>query len=232
MQIPRIVHQLWKTEQVPARRRDAVESVRRYHKGWDYRLWTDAQIDDYVRTKHPRFYPVFAGMNPHIMRIDVFRDGSCTTSVGSTATSTTSSSGRTSTATPGSCSRSSTTSRTAIPSIRSRTTCSHRCRGHPLWRDVLDSLQQHPPHVPESTDVCLVTGPWYLTGIFYKNQSRYDGVRLTPKPVFSPRRVHGRRGVARTIKSAASPRAATCAAPRRDSCGSSPRPSRSRCPPT
>jgi len=73
MQIPRIVHQLWKTEHVPKRWRQAVESVRRYHKGWEYRLWTDALIDDYVRTKHARFYPVFAGMNRHIMRIDVFR---------------------------------------------------------------------------------------------------------------------------------------------------------------
>jgi mannosyltransferase OCH1-like enzyme len=65
--------------------------------------------------------------------------------------------------------------------------------GHAFWRDVLDNLQQHPPHAAESTDVCLVTGPWYLTGMFFKNRSGYDGVRLTSKPVFSPRRVHGRR---------------------------------------
>jgi len=73
MQIPRIIHQLWKDEHVPGRWREAVASVMRYHKGWEYRLWTDALVDDYVRTKHPRFYPVFAGMNRHIMRVDVFR---------------------------------------------------------------------------------------------------------------------------------------------------------------
>ena len=73
MQIPRIIHQLWKNESVPTRWRAAVASVQRYHKAWEYRLWTDALIDDYVRTKHPRFYPVFAGMNRHIMRVDVFR---------------------------------------------------------------------------------------------------------------------------------------------------------------
>ena len=67
MQIPRIIHQLWKDEHVPGRWREAVASVMRYHKGWEYRLWTDALVDDYVRTKHPRFYPVFAGMNRHIM---------------------------------------------------------------------------------------------------------------------------------------------------------------------
>src|SRR2546423_11158032 len=73
MKIPRIIHQLWKTEDVPKRWRAAVDSVKRYHKGWEYRLWTDVLIDDYVRTRHSRFYPVFAGMNRHIMRIDVFR---------------------------------------------------------------------------------------------------------------------------------------------------------------
>jgi mannosyltransferase OCH1-like enzyme len=64
--------------------------------------------------------------------------------------------------------------------------------GHPLWRDVLDDLQQRPPHAAESIDVCLVTGPWYLSGIFFKNQGYYEGVRLTSPPVFSPRRIHGR----------------------------------------
>ena len=73
MQIPRIVHQLWKTDDIPARWREAVHSVKRYHKGWEYRLWTDERVDEYVRTNHPRFYPVFAGFNRHIMRVDVFR---------------------------------------------------------------------------------------------------------------------------------------------------------------
>jgi mannosyltransferase OCH1-like enzyme len=66
--------------------------------------------------------------------------------------------------------------------------------GHALWRDVLEDLERSPPS-PNTVqaDVCLVTGPWYLSGVFFKNQGRYDGVRLTPKPTFSPRRVHGRR---------------------------------------
>ena len=51
MQIPRIIHQLWKDENVPARWRDAAASVKRYHKGWDYRLWTDALVDEHVRAR-------------------------------------------------------------------------------------------------------------------------------------------------------------------------------------
>jgi len=193
MQIPRIVHQLWKDENVPARWREAVSSVRRYHKGWEYRLWTDALIDDYMRTNHSRFYPVFAGMNRHIMRVDVFRyvlmhdfgglycdldyefvrpydygDASVVFSLEYDVAF-------------------------GDPVDQVANFLFASVPGHPFWRDVLDNLQQHPPHAAESADVCLVTGPWYLSGMFFKNRSRYDGVRLTSKPVFSPRRIRGRR---------------------------------------
>ena len=193
VQIPRIIHQLWKDESVPTRWRAAVASVQRYHKGWEYRLWTDALIDDYVRTKHPRFYPVFAGMDRHIMRIDIFRyvlmhdigglycdldyefvrpydygEASIVFSLEFDV---------------------------AFGDAQNQVANFFFASvpGHPLWRDVLDNLQQYPPHAAESIDVCLVTGPWYLSEIFFRNQSRYEGVRLTSKPVFSPRRIHGRR---------------------------------------
>jgi mannosyltransferase OCH1-like enzyme len=192
MQIPRIVHQLWKDGNVPVRWRDAVASVMRYHKGWEHRLWTDALIDDYVRTKHPRFYPVFAGMNRHIMRVDVFRyvlmhdigglycdldyefvrpydygEASVVLSLEYDVAF-------------------------GDPVDQVANYLFASTPGHPFWRDVLDNLQQHPPYAAEPTDVCLATGPWYLSGLFFKNRNRYDGVRLTSKPVFSPRRVHGR----------------------------------------
>jgi mannosyltransferase OCH1-like enzyme len=193
MQIPRIVHQLWKDENVPTRWRSAVASVRRYHKGWEYHLWTDGLIDGYMRAKHPRFYPVFAGMNRHIMRVDVFRyvlmhdigglycdldyqfvrpydygDASMVLSLEFDVTF-------------------------GDQQDQVANFFFASVPGHPLWRDVLDDLQHHPPHAAESVDVCLVTGPWYLSGLFFQNQSSYEGVRLTSKPVFSPSRVHGRR---------------------------------------
>ena len=171
---------------MPSRWREAVASVQRYHKGWEYRLWTDALIDDYVRTKHPRFYPVFAGMNRHIMRVDVFRyvlmhdigglycdldyefvrpydygDASIVLSLEYDVAF-------------------------GDPVDQVANYLFASVPGHPFWRDVLDNLQQHPPHAAESTDVCLVTGPWYLTGMYFKNRSRYDGVRLTAEARVQP----------------------------------------------
>jgi mannosyltransferase OCH1-like enzyme len=193
MQIPRIVHQLWKTDDIPARWERSVQSVKRYHKGWEYKLWTDAEIDSYVRTHHARFYPVFAGFNRHIMRVDVFRyilmhdigglycdldyefvrpfdygDAALVLSLEYDEVY-----------------------GDDVNQVANYVFAS--IPKHTLWRDVLDNLQQFPPHAAAQSDVCSVTGPWYLTGQFYKNASRYEGVRLTAKPVLSPRRVHGKR---------------------------------------
>ena len=193
MQIPRIIHQLWKDENVPARWQGAVDSVQRYHKGWEYRLWTDARMDDYVRVNHPRFYPVFAGFNRHIMRVDVFRyllmhdvgglycdldyefvrpfdygDANVVLSLEYDEAY-----------------------GDDVNQIANYVFAS--VPKHALWRDVLDNLQRYPPHAPNQSDVCSVTGPWYLTGLFYRHQRDYEGVKLLPKPVLSPRRVHGRR---------------------------------------
>ena len=190
MSIPRIVHQLWKNDEIPAQWKDAVASVQRYHKGWEYRLWTDDMLDAYVRQYHPQFYPKFAGFNRHIMRVDVFRyilmqdfgglycdldyefvrpfdygDAELVLSLEYDEAY-----------------------GDDVNQVANYIFAS--AKGHPLWRDVLDDLERHPPVAEKSTDVCLVTGPWYLTTQFYKK--RYEGVRLTPKPVLSPRRVHGR----------------------------------------
>ena len=193
MAIPRIVHQLWKTESLPTRWQAAVQSVKRYHKGWEYRLWTDEKLDDYVRTHHPRFYPAFAGLPHHIMRVDAFRYvlmhdfggmycdldyefvrpfdyGSADLILSLEYDE---------------------AYGDDVNQVANYVFAS--VPGHAFWRDVLDDLQQHPPLTATLADTCLVTGPWYLTGQFFKNQDRYEGVRLTPKPVLSPRRVHGRR---------------------------------------
>jgi mannosyltransferase OCH1-like enzyme len=193
MQIPRIIHQLWKDEDVPPRWRGAVASVKRYHKGWEYRLWTDALVDEHVRVNHPKFYPVFAGMNRHIMRVDVFRyvlmhdfgglycdldyefvrpydygDAGVVLSLEYDEQY-----------------------GDDVNQLANYVFAS--VPRHDFWRDVMDNVQQYPPYAASPEDVCSVTGPWYLTGIFYANHARYAGVRLTSKPVLSPRRVHGRR---------------------------------------
>lgn len=193
MAIPRIVHQLWKTETVPARWHDAVQSVRRYHKGWEYRLWTDEAMDRHVRIQHPDLYRVFTRFERQIMRVDVFRYvlmhdfGGLYCDLDYEFVRPYDYSGA-----------------DVVLSLEYDVSYGDdvdqianfffaSVPGHPLWWDVLATVQINPPSAPGQADVCSATGPAFLTSVFKAHADRYENVRLAPKPVFSPRRVHGRR---------------------------------------
>lgn len=192
MRIPKIVHQLWKDEIVPRRWRGAVESVKRYHSDWEYRLWTDAAMDGYVRTNHPDLYAIFCGFNRHIMRVDVFRyilmhdigglycdldyefirpfdygDAEMVLSYEFEEA------------------YGDSENQFANYILAS-------VQGHDLWKDMLADIRANPPHSATAPDVCIVTGPQFVTRVFSGGRDRYSGVMLAHKPVLSPRRVHGR----------------------------------------
>ncbi len=63
---------------------------------------------------------------------------------------------------------------------------------HPFWRDVLDEVMRHPPTITPERGVVAATGPGLLTRTYFANASKYAGVRVTPRPVFSPMRKRGR----------------------------------------
>jgi mannosyltransferase OCH1-like enzyme len=193
MAIPRIVHQLWKTETIPARWQAAVDSVKRYHRGWEYRLWTDERMDEHVRKTHPALYPIFAGFERNIMRADVFRyvlmhdlgglycdldyefvrpfeygDADVVLSLEYDQVY-----------------------GDDVDQIANYVFAS--VPRHDLWRDVLADVQSNPPFAANTPEVCTVTGPGLLTRVFFAGRQRYSGIQLTHKPVLSPRRVHGRR---------------------------------------
>ena len=71
--IPALVHQTWKTADVPQRFRAACASWRSLHPAWEYRLWTHADIDRFVRERFPGLVPLFAAYRYDIQRVDAFR---------------------------------------------------------------------------------------------------------------------------------------------------------------
>lgn len=192
MAIPTIIHQTWKTQRVPRKWRAAVASVKRYHPGWEYRLWTDAMMDDHVREHHPDFHPVFAGMAKNIMRADSFRyvlmhdigglycdldyeflrpyDYSGTRLVLALER--------------------------AIAYGDRRTAIANFVfasePGHPFWRDVIDNLRDNPPSIAAYHEVTKTTGPGFLNRIYQERKDRYEGVRVENRIAFNPRRTHGR----------------------------------------
>lgn len=191
MLIPKIIHQTWKTADVPVRWQSAVDSVKRYHPGWEYRLWTHADMDDYVSRNKPDLWPIFHGFEKDIMRADVFRYvlmhdigglyadldyrflrpfpyGDAELLL----------------ADEFSLSFGDRFEQVASFVFASRA-------GHPLWKDILVELLKSPPKVNDYTDVVNATGPGFLSRVFFANRAAYQGVVVTPKPALSPVRLHG-----------------------------------------
>lgn len=71
--IPPILHQTWKTEDVPERFRDAVERWRQLHPGWRHMFWTDETIESFVAEHYPRVLPLFLAYPDQIQRVDAVR---------------------------------------------------------------------------------------------------------------------------------------------------------------
>lgn len=68
--IPRIVHQIWKSADLPAY---ASDSWRRLGGGWEWRLWTDADLLDLVRTHYPEFERLYLSYPNNVQRADLGR---------------------------------------------------------------------------------------------------------------------------------------------------------------
>lgn len=71
--VPRIIHQTWRTKEIPPVYHKWSQSWKDLHPDWDYRLWTDKCIDEFISDKFPWFYDVFIHYDKHIKRVDSWR---------------------------------------------------------------------------------------------------------------------------------------------------------------
>lgn len=71
--IPRILHQTWKTREIPARFRGYSDSWRAHNPGWEHRLWSDDDNDGFIRARYPGFHPTFRAYRTGIQRADAVR---------------------------------------------------------------------------------------------------------------------------------------------------------------
>lgn len=71
--IPKIIHQTWKTETIPERWKDGVDSCKKIHKGYRYILWTHQTMEKFVRKFYPDFFPTYRDYSHDIQRCDAFR---------------------------------------------------------------------------------------------------------------------------------------------------------------
>jgi hypothetical protein len=71
--IPRIVHQIWETKQIPEKWKACVESWREHHPGWDYKLWTAEDRESFIADIHPDFLGTYHSYSFAIQRADAAR---------------------------------------------------------------------------------------------------------------------------------------------------------------
>ncbi|HIF08190.1 MAG TPA: hypothetical protein EYQ64_15005 [Gemmatimonadetes bacterium] len=71
--IPRIIHQTWKDQDVPERFLEAQRSWREVHPEWEYRFWTDEDLETLVRERAPELMSLYERYPEAIQRVDAAR---------------------------------------------------------------------------------------------------------------------------------------------------------------
>ena len=71
--IPKIIHQTWKDHDIPARFQEAQQSWKKHHPDWEYRFWTDDDLDRLVEEHAPDLLPQWEAYPNHIQRVDAAR---------------------------------------------------------------------------------------------------------------------------------------------------------------
>lgn len=73
MAIPRILHQTWKSADLPPGFRVLRESWRRLHPEWEYRFWDDEACRDLVASSFPDLLGIYDACPHPVQRSDIFR---------------------------------------------------------------------------------------------------------------------------------------------------------------
>jgi mannosyltransferase OCH1-like enzyme len=185
--IPKLIHQTAKTPEIPPACRPFVEKLRALHPGWTYRLWTDEDNLELVRTRMPEFLEVYQKLPKNIMRADVIRyvmmyvlgglyldtdyefirpfdllDHDVVLPLESDGTGTGNNA-----------------------SVRVANAIFAAVPGHPFWKMVLDDLMANPP-LGSDVNILSATGPLFLTRLYQR--ARDAGMKIhTPAPILFAR---------------------------------------------
>jgi len=73
MSIPKIIHQTWKTKNIPEKWKKSHQEWQRLHPNWKYILWTDEDIRNHIKNNHPDFLELHDHYEYNIQRADMIR---------------------------------------------------------------------------------------------------------------------------------------------------------------
>ena len=73
MNTVKIIHQTWKTNEIPKELFFCVDSWKKNNPDWEYKLWTDEEMDIFVKNEFPKLYEIYKSYKTDIFRADLFR---------------------------------------------------------------------------------------------------------------------------------------------------------------
>jgi inositol phosphorylceramide mannosyltransferase catalytic subunit len=73
MRIPKIIHQTWKTKNIPDPWRECVSSWKRYNPEWQYVLWTDLDNRNFIKANYSADLKMYDNYSFNIQRADAVR---------------------------------------------------------------------------------------------------------------------------------------------------------------
>ncbi|KAK6178715.1 hypothetical protein SNE40_011236 [Patella caerulea] len=71
--VPKIIHQTWKSTEVPQIFIPWVKSWYKQNPDWEYWFWTDASARQLIEERYPSFIPIYDGYTEPIRRADAMR---------------------------------------------------------------------------------------------------------------------------------------------------------------
>jgi mannosyltransferase OCH1-like enzyme len=71
--IPRIIHQSWKTSEVPEKWRPFQKSWKLLHPSYEYKYWTDENNRDFILRYYPDYLCIYDGYSVSIKRAELAR---------------------------------------------------------------------------------------------------------------------------------------------------------------
>lgn len=72
--VPKIIHQTWKThDNIPSKWAKSPVEWKRHHPTWTYRLWSDDDLRNLVKSSYPNFLEIYDSFPYPIQRVDTAR---------------------------------------------------------------------------------------------------------------------------------------------------------------
>lgn len=184
MAIPKIIHQTWKDHEVPAKWRGYQKKVKDLHPGWEYKLWTDEDNDEFIKTHYPNLFPIYKAYPKPVMRADVIRYA-IMDQIGGLYLDLDYEMLKPFDLSGGAILPKSRDSAFGDKDDRIGNCILASEKGHTFWKDVLKDLTDHPFQIgEEELDVEKATGPYLLTRIFYSG--KWDNIQTPKRQLFHP----------------------------------------------